>query len=221
MATLRLTPRQWANYHRGLAGEVTRRLAERRDALILAHMPMAQRVAGYVARRHLAAKFAPHIDMRDLVQSAYVGLVQAADRYRPEDGTFSTFAYLRVRGAIIDAHRRKQYQESLHASLDELLEHNEERHLWWGSPSIRENLIARGQLDPSPLPDDQAAESERQQRLKTAIATLSPEHRAVMERALAGRVAREIGAERGYGTTRARKLLRAAKEQVITHLNKP
>jgi hypothetical protein len=61
MPVIRLSERQWARYHRGLAGEVTRRLAAWREQLILEHLPMAARIARSVA--HL---FAPHLDIRDL-----------------------------------------------------------------------------------------------------------------------------------------------------------
>lgn len=47
-----------------------------------------------------------YFDSEDLMQSAMLGLVQAAHRYRPERGVrFSTFAVPRIRGAIVDSMR--------------------------------------------------------------------------------------------------------------------
>jgi RNA polymerase sigma factor (sigma-70 family) len=40
--------------------------------------------------------------MEDLLSAGLVGLWQAAQRYRPERGRFSTYACRRIRGAIID-----------------------------------------------------------------------------------------------------------------------
>lgn len=87
---------------------------KRRDLLIVEHMAMVPRIAQTV--RHM---FVPHIPFEDLVQWGYVGLVQAAHRYDPAQGSFARFAYLRIRGAIIDANKRQAYREELHTSIDE------------------------------------------------------------------------------------------------------
>lgn len=43
----------------------------------------------------------------DIVSAGYIGLIEAAERFDPSAGVeFKTFAYLRIRGAIIDAIRR-------------------------------------------------------------------------------------------------------------------
>jgi len=61
------------------------------------------------------------IPFEDLIQSGYVGLIQAASNphYDPAQGSFARFAYLRIRGAIIDANKRQAYREELHDSLDD------------------------------------------------------------------------------------------------------
>lgn len=212
MPVIRLSERQWARYHRGLAGEVTRRLAERRERLILDHLPMAARIARSVA--HL---FAQHLDIRDLEQAGCLGLVQAADRYRSEDGPFTRFAYFRVRGAIIDQQKRRAYREELHYSVDEWLEHDNE-----GEASSRDTFL-QGQIgrylrDRGPLPDDLAGRRQRVTRLRRALDLLPDDEREIAIRALKGELAAQIAATFGHSPNWARVRLNAARVKLAARL---
>lgn len=72
------------------------------SALFHEHLEFADRVAGSIARR-----LPGHVDRDDLQQAARMGLWQQAETYDPEAGaSFTTFAYPRVRGAVLD-HVRK------------------------------------------------------------------------------------------------------------------
>jgi RNA polymerase sigma factor (sigma-70 family) len=193
---VKLSERQWANLHRGLAGEVTSRLARRREALIVDHMCMAERIA-----RHIAHMFPAHIEIGDLVQAGCVGLVQAADRYRSEDGPFRIFAYLRVRGAIIDSQKRRTFRESLHDSFE-----------------ARQEFDELDPVDPGPLPDEFAARRQKVRRLNRAMALLPDEQRDVLRKALGGQVAREIAASYGHSANWARVRLHAARDTVAARL---
>jgi len=52
------------------------------------------------------------IDVEDLRSAAYLGLVEAANRYNPDFGVcFSTFAYPRINGAIIDYLRNQGWMK--------------------------------------------------------------------------------------------------------------
>lgn len=69
-----------------------------REARILEHLPLVQRVASRLAR-HLPAS----VDRRDLVLAGCVGLISALERFDPRRGLdFGTFAEFRIRGAILD-----------------------------------------------------------------------------------------------------------------------
>ncbi len=69
-----------------------------RDQLILYHM----RVVKYIAGR-MAIHVPPHVDMDDLVGWGIIGLMDALEKYDYEqDIKFSTYASIRIRGAIID-----------------------------------------------------------------------------------------------------------------------
>jgi RNA polymerase sigma factor for flagellar operon FliA len=75
---------------------------ERRDALILDHLPMVRHVVG-----KLAAELPPGVDLENLEAAGVLGLVEAANHYDPGRGAlFKTFAYTRVRGAVLDELRR-------------------------------------------------------------------------------------------------------------------
>ena len=201
MPTFRLTDRQWARYHRGIAGEVTRRLAARREALILEHLGMVPGIARQVAQilRHTI----PQLDMGDLEQDGAVGLLQAADRYRSEDGPFAPYAYFRVRGAILDAHKRQSWHEHQPCQLHYQFLDDEIDYL----------------ADPAPGPHELAAATERRRRLRRAIERLlSDDEQSVLEEALAGRLAAAIAADRGHSSNWARVRLRAAREKVTASL---
>jgi RNA polymerase sigma factor FliA len=44
----------------------------------------------------------PHVELDDLIAYGQLGLAQAAETFRPERGRFATYAFYRVRGAILD-----------------------------------------------------------------------------------------------------------------------
>ncbi len=55
-----------------------------------------------VARR-VRNRFALRVELDDLIQLGMIGLLEAAERYDPESGVLlSSFAYTRIRGAILD-----------------------------------------------------------------------------------------------------------------------
>ncbi len=70
-------------------------------ALVQAHLPMVRRLAWHVAGRAI-----PGGDLSDLVQCGMVALVEAAQAYEDRGHAFSTYATMRVRGAMIDQLRR-------------------------------------------------------------------------------------------------------------------
>jgi RNA polymerase sigma factor for flagellar operon FliA len=69
-----------------------------RERLILDHIPLVR----YLVSR-IAVKLPPHIDLQDLMSSAMIGLINAADRFDVSRGVlFKTFAEQHVRGTILD-----------------------------------------------------------------------------------------------------------------------
>ena len=61
----------------------------------------------YVALRGMASRSNDVVTRDDLLQAGMMGLVEAARRYDPaQEAAFSTFAMLRIRGAMLDAIRQ-------------------------------------------------------------------------------------------------------------------
>ncbi|MCC6406155.1 MAG: FliA/WhiG family RNA polymerase sigma factor [Planctomycetes bacterium] len=80
-------------------------IAVDRDKLILDHVPLLKHIAG-----RLALDLPARIEREDLVGYGMVGLIQAADAWEPGRGLkFSTFAYPKIRGAILDELRKQDF----------------------------------------------------------------------------------------------------------------
>ena len=72
------------------------------EELITDNLRLVQSIAW-----HLHARVSKVIEIDDLVQIGYYGLVTAAQKYTPQEGVnFSNYASLRIRGAMVD-HLRK------------------------------------------------------------------------------------------------------------------
>jgi RNA polymerase sigma factor for flagellar operon FliA len=75
---------------------------ERRDRMILEHLPLVRHLVG-----KLLAELPPGVDVENLESAGILGLVEAANHFDPERGAqFKTYAYTRIRGAILDELRR-------------------------------------------------------------------------------------------------------------------
>jgi RNA polymerase sigma factor for flagellar operon FliA len=72
------------------------------EALARGHMPLVRKIAWHVHGRVSSA-----IDIEDLVQIGMVALVEASNHYENRGHAFSTYASVRIRGAMID-HLRRQ-----------------------------------------------------------------------------------------------------------------
>ncbi len=71
---------------------------EAREQAIIGEMPMVKALA-----QSIHDKLPRHVEINDLLSAGILGLIDAASRYDTSQGTtFSTFAYSRVRGAILD-----------------------------------------------------------------------------------------------------------------------
>jgi RNA polymerase sigma factor FliA len=71
------------------------------NALILSHTALVRKIAW-----HVHARVSSAVDIADLVQIGMVALVEAAQAYEDRGHSFSTYATMRVRGAMIDELRR-------------------------------------------------------------------------------------------------------------------
>ena len=75
------------------------------EQLVTDHLDLVKRIA-----YHLLARLPAHTEVDDLVQSGMLGLLEAANKYDPTLGaSFSTFAGIRIRGAMLDEVRRHDW----------------------------------------------------------------------------------------------------------------
>lgn len=75
---------------------------QRKDQLILEHLDYVRQLLG-----KLIVELPDHIDRENLESAGVLGLVEAAGQFDPTRGVqFRTFAYARIRGAILDELRR-------------------------------------------------------------------------------------------------------------------
>ena len=76
-----------------------------RNQLILDHRPLLRHIAG-----RMALSLPAHIDREDLVAYGMIGLLTAADTFEPGRGLkFSTYAFHKIRGAILDELRKQDF----------------------------------------------------------------------------------------------------------------
>ena len=76
-----------------------------REKLILDHVPLLKHLVG-----RMAFDLPSSIDRDDLYGFGMIGLIQAADSWEPGRGLkFSTYAYTKIRGAILDELRRLDF----------------------------------------------------------------------------------------------------------------
>lgn len=87
----------------------------KRNALVEANYELVRAIASGMLRR-----VPPSIELDDMVHEGVFGLIDAAERFDPSRGVpFRLYAKLRIRGAIMDATRRRHYSNATHAPLDE------------------------------------------------------------------------------------------------------
>jgi len=163
-----------------------------RERAIVELLPMVLRVA-----REVRWMFSPTIDIRDLAQAGNVGLVKAANAYRPSRASqagFEAYAYFRVRGAIIDSQKRRAYREERNVSLQAIAQAND----GWLPPALDTDRTASAY--------DQAEREQIHRVLQNAIRALPTLERSVLRGQLAGQplavTARQVG--RSVTWTRAK-----------------
>ena len=75
------------------------------DEFLKAHLPLVRSVI-----ERIKASLPSHVDADDLLSSGLVGLVLAARAFNPDQGaSFTTYATLRIRGAVFDELRRMDW----------------------------------------------------------------------------------------------------------------
>jgi RNA polymerase sigma factor for flagellar operon FliA len=221
-----------------LAANKYREVAEQgeRDGLILEHLWLVRHVLG-----RLRAYLPGRVDEENLESAGVLGLVAAANSFDPARGVqFKTYAYLRIRGAILDELRRNcpfphqmvqmivKVRRAMNAlaapcSLEQL-----ERETGLSRDQVLDCLAALRVLDGAPGdesmgalsrlvdhrtqgPEDAALEAERRKILAEAIQALPDRERLVVTLYfLEDLRLKEIGQVLNRSESRVSRLLNAA-----------
>ncbi len=78
---------------------------DQRDELIKNYIPLVKRVV-----HRLAGRLPSEVDIKEMLNSGIIGLVDALEKYDPQHETsFSTYAQFRIRGAILDSFRSQDW----------------------------------------------------------------------------------------------------------------
>lgn len=94
------TCRAWASHAEPATGA-----GDDRDALVTGHLDLVDRIVA-----EMAGRFPRHVERDELWNAGALGLVEAAERFDPQRGVpFPRFAAVRVRGAIMDATRSRDW----------------------------------------------------------------------------------------------------------------
>ena len=89
----------------GMISEYETFATQRSGDSLSSYLPLVNRIAS-----HLSAKLPPNIEFEDLVQVGLIGLLKAKDDYQSDSGaSFSTYATIRVRGAMLDELRSRDW----------------------------------------------------------------------------------------------------------------
>jgi RNA polymerase sigma factor for flagellar operon FliA len=152
-------------------------------ALVTAHLSLVRTIATTL-RRSLLTGASPE----DLESDGYVGLCEAAQRYEEGSGaTFSTFAYYRIRGAMVDGYRKEM-----------------------GGRGVRLERVSLSELPdaPSESPDPEAEVDHRRQLVAVAEAAagLPERERALLVAEAVGLTVTEAGEELGMTKSWASRL---------------
>ena len=78
---------------------------DEREELIRSFLPLVKRVV-----HRLAGRLPAEVDIKEMLNSGIIGLVDALEKYDPRHETnFSTYAQFRIRGAILDSFRSQDW----------------------------------------------------------------------------------------------------------------
>ena len=181
------TAQLWA---RSRAGD-----AQCRSLLIERYLPLARELS-----RRVRTTETPVTDSDDLASAAFLGLIDAVDRFEPGRGVpFEAYARLRIRGAMIDELRRTSErsrtatpeQQPRMMSLDGILDDGRSDMLPVGDGGL----------------DDRFEEEDLRGRVQVALDTLPVRQREVLTHYYKDELTlRQAGAQMGISEARACQL---------------
>jgi len=156
-----------------------------RKDLVMEHLPLVRKVASKIFRRLPEGV----VDFDELVNTGVIGLIKAIEKYDSNRAKFSTYAYIKIRGEILDYLRKLDF---LPRNVREKIkngEASEVREEIATLISIEEKLFGNSErycikdtlASDLPDPEDQVLREEAKRVLSSAISQLSEKEQLVLQ----------------------------------------
>lgn len=187
-------------------------LNDEQRALVERHLCVAERGA-----RHFAHRSRGQLAFDECLSAAYLGLVEAARRFKAGRATFASFAFGRVQFHLMDLRRQRAYQlgfvRTPRSTNGGLAMRRHHRHVQWP-------LDDYGQPKDLDIQSDHGADVERRQLItKVVQAQTDPRDRKVLRLMLAGKTLKETGQIVGVNESRTCQLMQRIVETARAVLN--
>jgi RNA polymerase sigma factor for flagellar operon FliA len=151
--------------------------------LVLEHLPLVKKVANKIYRRIPEGA----VEFEELVNTGVIGLIKAIEKYDEKKAKFSTYAYIKIRGEILDYLRKLDFlprsvRERVKNGRGEALK--EELVFFI---SIEENLFADGfkvkdtLSSREPTPEEKLLLRDAKEKLAKAIEKLNEKEQLVLQ----------------------------------------
>jgi len=153
--------------------------------LVLEHLPLVKKVANRIYRRIPEGA----VEFEELVNTGVIGLIKAIEKYDQKKAKFSTYAYIKIRGEILDYLRKLDF---LPRSVREKVKNGEigdlkeeivsfisiEEKLFSDSDrfTVKDTLAAD-----CPTPEEELLLKDAKERLAGAIKKLSDKEQLVLQ----------------------------------------
>ncbi|WP_456342014.1 sigma-70 family RNA polymerase sigma factor [Thermovibrio sp.] len=153
--------------------------------LVLEHLPLVKKVANRIYRRIPEGA----VEFEELVNTGVIGLIKAIEKYDQKKAKFSTYAYIKIRGEILDYLRKLDF---LPRSVREKVKNGEisdlkeeivsfisiEEKLFSDSDrfTVKDTLAAD-----CPTPEEELLLKDAKERLAEAIKKLSDKEQLILQ----------------------------------------
>ncbi len=156
-----------------------------RKDLVMEHLPLVRKVASKIFRRLPEGV----VDFDELVNTGVIGLIKAIEKYDSNRAKFSTYAYIKIRGEILDYLRKLDF---LPRNVREKIKNGETSELREEIAtliSIEEKLFGNSEryfvkdtlVSDFPDPEEQVLREEAKRVLSSAISQLSEKEQLVLQ----------------------------------------
>ncbi|WP_457678177.1 sigma-70 family RNA polymerase sigma factor [Thermovibrio sp.] len=195
-----------------------------RKELILEHLPLVKKVANKIYRRIPEGV----IEFEELVNTGVIGLIKAVENYDEKKAKFSTYAYIKVRGEILDYLRKLDFlprsvrEKVKNGEIDKLKEEvislvSIEEKLFSNSDrfTLKDLLVSR-----EPTPEEELLLKDAKERLAEAVKKLSDKEQLVLQLIFVEEMdLKSIGEILGISVSRVSQIKGAALKKLREYLS--